>query len=140
MASLFTKIINGEIPGRFVWKDDQCVAILTIAPLRPGHVLVIPRDEVNHWLDLSPSLASHLISTSQTVGKAVQAAFNPTKVGLTIVGLEVPHVHLHLVPIDSIGDMDFSKQDANAAPADLDAAAEKIREELRRMGRSEVAG
>lgn len=138
MASLFTKIINGEIPGRFVWKDDKCVAFLTIAPLKPGHTLVVPREEVNHWIDLEPGLASHLMHTAQVVGQAIQAAFNPAKVGVAIIGLEVPHVHIHLSPINSIGDMDFSRQDTNAKPEDLDAAAEKIRTELRRMGRAEV--
>lgn len=139
MASIFTKIINGEIPGRFVWKDERCVAIMTIAPVRPGHVLVIPREEVDHWIDLEPSLAAHLMNASQVIGRAIQSAFNPVKVGVAVVGLEVNHVHIHLIPINEIGDLDFSRQDTNARPEDLDAAAEKIRAELRRMGRGEVA-
>lgn len=139
MASLFTKIIDGEIPGRFVWKDEQCVAFLTISPLKPGHTLVVPRQEVDHWIALEPELACHLMRTSQIIGQAIQAAFNPAKVGVAVIGLEVPHVHIHLSPINAVGDMDFSKQDMNADPSALDAAAEKIRAELRRMGRAEVA-
>lgn len=130
MASIFTRIIAGELPGRFVWKDDRAVAILTIAPLRPGHVLVIPREEVDHWLDLSPELAAHLMRVAQTVGRAVAKAFPCRKVGLMIAGLEVPHTHLHLVPIDDLAEMDFSRQDRNPDPRALDEAAAAIRAAL----------
>lgn len=130
MASIFTKIINGELPGRFVYKDDQCVAILTISPLQPGHTLVIPREEVDHWIDLPSELASHLMLVSQRVATAIQKAFDPEKVGLMIAGLEVRHVHLHLVPIWNVHDLDFSKQDPNPDPAALDEAAQKIRDAL----------
>ncbi len=139
MASLFTRIIDGEIPGRFVWKDGRCAAFLTIAPAKPGHLLVVPREEVDYWIDLEPALAGHLIRVSQTLGKAMQAAFNPAKVGLVIAGLEVRHVHLHLIPINEVSDLDFRNQDTNAAPEDLDAAADKIRTELRRMGCAETS-
>jgi histidine triad (HIT) family protein len=139
MTSLFTKIINGEIPGRFVWKDDRCVAFLTIAPLRPGHVLVVPRDEVDHWIDLSPELAAHLIHVSQVIARAIQDEFQPVKVGLTIIGLEVRHVHIHLVPINAIADMTFGNEDKSAAePAALDAAADKLRQRLSAAGRPEA--
>jgi histidine triad (HIT) family protein len=140
MASIFTKIRAGEIPGRFVWKDEHCVAILTIAPIRPGHTLVIPRREIDHWLDVPSDLNSHLFQTAQTLGKAIAAAFPCEKVGLMVAGLEVPHVHLHLTPINSIADMDFANQDAKAQAADLDAAAEKIRAALRGMGFAESVG
>lgn len=130
MATLFSRIIAGEIPGRFVWKDPQAVAFLTIAPLRPGHVLVVPREEVDHWLDLSPTLAAHLMEVAGTIGRAVHRAFPSKKVGFMIAGLEVPHVHIHLVPIDGLEDMDFARQDRDAKPADLDAAAERIRQAL----------
>lgn len=139
MPTLFTRIINGEIPGRFVWKDDRAVAFLTIAPLKPGHTLVVPRDEVDHWIDLEPALAAHLTAVAQTVGRAVQRAFNPARVGLAIAGLEVPHVHLHVVPIDEIADLDFARQDRNPNPADLDAAAAALRRALRELGCREVA-
>jgi histidine triad (HIT) family protein len=140
MPSLFTRIINGEIPGRFVWKDEQCVVFLTIAPLSPGHCLVVPRAEVDHWLDLDADLAAHLMKVGQCIGKALQRAFKPTKVGLIIAGLEVPHVHLHLVPIKGLQDLNFANQDTNAKAADLDRAAEKTRAALRELRYSQVAG
>ena len=133
MPTLFTRIIQGEIPGRFVWRDERCVAFLTIAPIRPGHLLVVPRAEVDHWLDLEPALAAHLTAVAQTLGRAVKHAFPCKKVGLMIAGLEVPHVHLHVLPIDRLQDMDFACQDKDARPADLDAAAEKVRASLRAL-------
>ena len=139
MASIFTKIIKGELPGRFVWRDDRAVAFLTIQPLKPGHTLVVPIDEVDHWLDLDPELARHLLDVSQQVGKAIDRAFEPEKVGLIIAGLEVSHVHLHVTPIHALQDLNFANADWNPDPADLDAAAEKIRGALRELGCSEVA-
>jgi len=139
VATLFTRIINGEIPGHFVWRDDRCVAFLSIHPLRPGHTLVVSRAEVDHWLDLAPDLAAHLMTVAQSIGRALQQAFKPVKVGLMIAGLEVPHVHLHVVPIGGLHDLDFSRQDLNAKPADLERAAEAIRGTLRTLGFSHVA-
>lgn len=140
MPSVFTKIIAGEIPGRFVWKDDRVVVFLTVNPLKPGHVLVVPREEVDHWIDLPADLAAHLMGVARTVGQALMGAFAPTKIGLTVVGLEVRHVHLHLVPIHGVADMTFGTEDKNPDPAALDTAAEAIRTELRRMGHTEAAG
>lgn len=111
MATIFTKIIEGEIPGTFVWRDEVCVAFMSINPLRDGHVLVVPREEVDHWLDCPPELREHLMGVAQTIGRALQEVYQPEKVGLMIAGLEVPHLHLHLVPIDGVRDLDF----ANAA-------------------------
>ena len=139
MPSVFTRIIRGDLPGRFVWRDEHCVALLTINPIRPGHTLIVPRKEVDHWLELDPKLAQHIFSTAQLVGRAIQAGFGATKVGLSIVGLEVPHVHLHLMPIDSIGDMDFARQDKHPSAASLDAAAQTIRSKLRELGLAELA-
>jgi len=101
MPSIFTRIIDGEIPGRFVWRDDRAVAFLSIEPMRPGHVLVVPRTEVDHWIDLEPELAAHLFTVAQQIGRAQQAEWNPRRVGVLIVGDEVPHVHIHVVPITS---------------------------------------
>ena len=140
MASIFSRIIDGELPARFVWKDERAVAFLTINPVKPGHALVVPRQEVDHWLDLAPELASHLMLVSQAVGKAIQNAFRPQKVGSAIVGLEVPHVHIHLIPIDAIADLDFSKADPNPAAAAMDDAADKIRAELRALGHTSESG
>ena len=140
MASIFTRIIQGELPGRFVWRDERAVAFLTIQPLKPGHVLVVPIEEVDHWLDLEPDLARHLLDVSQTVGKAVDRAFEPAKVGLIIAGLEVSHVHLHVTPIHALQDLNFANADPNPDPKEMDAAAEKIRAALRELGCAEVAG
>jgi histidine triad (HIT) family protein len=139
MPTLFTRIIRGELPGRFVWRDARCVAFLTIAPLRPGHTLVVPIREVDHWLDLTPDEAAHLTLVGQKVGRAIQSAFAPVKVGLMIAGLEVPHVHLHLVPIHELRDLDFARAEKSPAPAALDEAAAKLRRALRAAGHAEVA-
>ena len=138
MASVFTRIIRGDLPGRFVWRDERCVAFLTIAPLKPGHTLVVPRQEVDHWLDLDTGLAQHLFAAAQSVGRGIQRAFRPTKVGLVVVGLEVPHVHLHVSPIDRLSDLDFANANPSPNPADMDRAAEKLRAALRELGYAEA--
>jgi histidine triad (HIT) family protein len=130
MPSLFTRIIARELPGRIVMEDEHCIALLTIAPIRLGHTLVIPKREINHWLDLPPELATHLMTVAQRVGRAIARAFPCEKVGLMIAGLEVPHVHLHLTPIDRISDMDFANQNAKTPAADLDASADLLRAAL----------
>jgi len=130
MATLFTKIIEGEIPGRFVWRDDRAVAFLTIAPIALGHTLVVPIEEVDHWLDLEPDLAAHLMEVSRRVGQAQMRAFSPRRIGLIVAGLEVPHCHLHVIPIDSEADLSFARADHSPDPARLDAAAEALRSEL----------
>ena len=134
MASIFTRIIEGELPADFLWKDDACVAFLSNRPLRPGHTLVVPRAAADHWLDLEPELLAHLAATAQTIGIAQMAVFKPSKVGLMLVGLEVPHVHFHVVPIRGPHDLDFDNQDPNPDPAMMKAAGESLRQELRRLG------
>jgi histidine triad (HIT) family protein len=131
MPSIFTRIITGESPGRIVYRDDQCVALLSITPLKPGHTLVVPIQEVDHWIDLSPDLAAHLIHVAQKVARAIQQTYQPQKVGLMIAGLEVRHVHLHLVPIDSVYDLDFAKQDREPDAEMLDEAMVKLRGAMR---------
>lgn len=126
VATIFTKIIDGAIPGRFVWRDDRVVAFLTIEPLNPGHVLVVPIEEVEHWLDLEPDLLAHLIEVSQIIGRAVDRAFAPEKVGLMIAGLEVPHVHIHVVPMHGMQDLDFANADRSASAESLTAAQNRI--------------
>jgi len=134
MPTVFTRIIEGEIPGTFVWRDDQCVAFLSINPLRAGHTLVVPREEIDHWIDCPAPLWDHLSGVSRAIGQAIQEVHHPTKVGFMIAGLEVPHLHIHLVPIDGVRDLDF----ANAAPSidrsELEAEAESLRGVLTRMG------
>jgi histidine triad (HIT) family protein len=134
VPSVFTRIIAGELPARFVWKDPRCVAFLSNRPLRPGHTLVVPRQEVDHWLDLDASLLAHLMSVSQQLGRALQHGFQPVKVGMMLAGLEVPHVHIHLVPIESLRHLDFAQQNANPDPEGMDRAAETIRVSLLELG------
>jgi histidine triad (HIT) family protein len=138
VPSLFSRIIAGELPANFVWKDEVCVSFLSNRPLKPGHSLVVPRLEVEHWLDLEPSLLNHLAATAQTIGKAQMAAFRPARIGLMLAGLEVPHVHFHVVPIQRSSDLDFGNQDPNPGRAMLDEAAEALRRELKRLGFSQA--
>ncbi len=139
MASVFTKIIRGELPGRFVYKDEDIVAFLTTSPVRYGHTLVVPRQEVDHWLDLPQELSARLFSVSQTVGHAIQQALSPVKVGLIIAGLEVRHVHVHLMPIHDLTDLEFARQNHSPDPAELDRSAKAIRGALTSMGFSSQA-
>ena len=134
MAGIFSRIIAGELPADFVWKDEVCVGFLSNRPLRPGHTLVVPRLEIDHWLDLEPGLLAHLAGTAQTIGRAQMAAFKPARIGLLLAGLEVPHVHFHVVPIERSSDLDFGNQDPNPDPAMMVEAGRSIRRELERLG------
>lgn len=139
MASIFTRIIDGDLPGTFVWRDPECVAFLSINPVQAGHTLVIPRDEVDHWLDLEPTLAAHLTVVAQTIGRAQQAVYAPLKVGLLVAGLEVAHTHLHVIPITH-GETDLHLDRArSAAPDELGAEAVKIRAALQDLGAEGVS-
>jgi histidine triad (HIT) family protein len=138
MPTLFSRIISGEIPGRFVWRDDRVVAFLTIEPMRPGHTLVVPRDEVDHWIDLPPDLAAHVFHVAQQIGKAQQLEWNPMRVGVLIVGEEVPHAHVHVVPINHVSELSFANLDRSPSPASLDDAAERLRSRLRELGHPEA--
>jgi histidine triad (HIT) family protein len=137
MATVFTKIIEGEIPGRFVWRDDRAVVFLTIAPITPGHALVVPIDEVDHWVDLDLELAAHLMRVAREVGRAQMQVFRPRRIGMIIAGLEVPHCHLHLVPINQEAELSFSRADHNPDQSALDDAAERLRAALRGLGHGE---
>ena len=139
MPTLFTRIIAGEIPGRFVWKDEHSVAFMSIHPLNAGHTLVVPRQEVDHWLDLTPELAQHLMLVSQCVGKALQNAYQPVKIGLMIAGLEVPHTHLHVVPVYEAHDLDFARANTSATADELDRSAVEVRDALRVLGYYQVS-
>lgn len=130
MSTLFTRIIDGDLPGRFVYRDETCVAFLTIAPICPGHTLVVPRLEIDHWIDLPEDIAAHLMVVAHKIGRAQRSAFAAQRVSLIIAGLEVPHTHLHVLPITSEADIDFRKANANVDPAELDAVAESLRSAL----------
>lgn len=134
MASIFTKIIAGELPGHFIWKDDVCVSIMTIAPLQPGHAMVIPRAEIDHWIDVPDDQLQHMIGVAQKVARAIQSAFKPTKVGMVVLGLEVPHTHIHLSPIWKPTDLDFHNANSRATPVQIGEAADKLRAALREQG------
>ena len=130
MPTLFTKIVTGELPGRFVFRDDRCVAFLTIAPLKPGHTLVVPIEEIDHWVDLPTDLNAHLFGVAQKIAQAIQQEFNPTKVGLMIAGLEVNHVHLHVSPIWELGDMNFANQQENPDAEMMDDVMHRLRKAI----------
>ena len=134
MPTIFTRIINGELPARFVWTDADVVAFLTIEPMAPGHTLVVPRAEVDHWIDMSPELNAKVFEVSRIIGNAVQRAFSPKRVGVIIAGDEVPHTHVHVIGFQSVGQLSFASADRNASAESLDAAAESICGELRALG------
>ena len=134
VATVFSRIINGELPGHFVWRDERCAAFLSHAPLKDGHTLVVPRVEVDHWLDLDPVEFAHASRVAQIIGRAIQAVYSPTKVAMILAGLEVPHVHLHLIPFDAMRELSFSNAQHGTPAARLAAEAARIREALARQG------
>ena len=134
MSTVFTKIIDGELPGRFVWRDERVVAFLPIALLAPGHTLVVPIEPVDHWIDVDADLNGHLWGVAQAIGRALQEAFEPTRVGVLVVGEEVPHTHVHLVPFTSLHQLSFANQDTDPDPAALDEQQARIRATLRAHG------
>jgi histidine triad (HIT) family protein len=139
MATIFTQIIQGKVPARFVWKDDRCVVFLSNRPLRPGHALVVPRQEIDHWVDLDPALLAHLTQTAQAIGRAQMAVFKPERIGMMLAGLEVPHCHFHVVPMRGLHDLDFGNQDPNPDSKVMDNAAESLRKALRTLGYPQAA-
>ncbi len=134
MTTIFTKIIEGELPGRFVWRDEDVVAFLPIALLAPGHTLVVPIEPVDHWIDLDPTLNTKLWTVAQTISRALDAIYQPAKVGVLVVGEEVPHTHIHLVPFTELAQMSFANQDSSPTAPALDEQAEALRQALRRAG------
>lgn len=134
MSTIFTKIIDGEIPGRFVWRDDDIVAFLPIALLAPGHTLVVPVEPIDHWINLDPALNAKVWAVAQTISQALDAIYHPSKVGVLVVGEEVPHTHVHLVPFTELSQMSFANQDTGPSPEALDGQAEALRAALRTAG------
>jgi histidine triad (HIT) family protein len=134
MPSVFTRIIDGELPGRFVWKDDHAVVFLSIAPITRGHSLIVPRAEVDHWLDLDPQLWAHCAQLAQIIGRGIQRAFDPPRIGQMIAGFEVPHMHIHVAQIHELADLSFERADPDADPDEMDDAAAAIRLALRDLG------
>jgi len=129
MATVFTRIINGELPGRFVYTDDLVVAFLSIMPLTAGHTLVVPRQEVDQWTDAGESLLHHCMDVARRIGNAAKQAFGAPRAGLVIAGLEVPHLHVHVFPAWSLEDFSFARVKP-ATDAELDEAAARLRTAL----------
>ncbi|MCD4852839.1 HIT family protein [Arthrobacter sp. AK01] len=138
MSTLFTKIINGEIPGRFVWKDEDVVAFLTIAPLTHGHTLVVPREEVDSWTHASPELLAKVMDVAQSIGKVQEKIFDAKRVGVLMEGFEVEHLHVHVWPAYSTADFEVHNVDHNPDPAVMDATAVKLRAALRTAGHGDA--
>ena len=129
MASLFTRIINGEIPCHKILEDENYLAFLDIRPINPGHTLVIPKKEIDYVFDVDDQLLAGLILFAKKVAQIIRKAVPCKKVGVMVAGIEVPHAHIHLVPIFEIGDLNFAK--AKPTPnEELAKVAEKIREKI----------
>lgn len=139
MPTVFTRIIEGQIPGTFVWRDDTCVAFLSINPIAPGHTLVVPVAEVDHWVDLPEATAAHLFSVSHVIAGVLRDCFPCERVGLMIAGFEVPHTHLHVIPTRSMADLSFANAAGSVQREELERHAESIRAELRARNRTEVS-
>ena len=134
MATIFTRILQGDIPGTFVHRDPQCAAFLSINPLAHGHTLVVPVEEIDHWVDMPDDLAAHIFQVAHRIGRAQQSAFACERVGLIVAGYEVPHAHVHVIPTNHIGQFDFSKAAVSVERTELDQAAHAIRLALQAQG------
>jgi histidine triad (HIT) family protein len=130
VTTVFTKIIEGELPGTFVWRDERCVAFMSINPLAPGHALVVPIEEVDHWVDASPDLVAHLFGVTHRIADAQRRAFDCERVGVIIAGYEVPHMHIHSIPTSSMAQLSFANAAATVDPAELRKWADAITAEL----------
>ena len=133
MATLFTKIINREIPGRFVYEDDEIVAFLTIQPMTQGHTLVVPRAEIDQWQELDEAVFNRVMAVAQLIGKAVCRAFSADRAGVIIAGLEIPHLHVHVFPARDLSDFGFANVDNNPSQESLDEAQTKIKEAIAQL-------
>ena len=137
MATLFTQIIRGELPGRFVWRDEIAVAILTIEPRSPGHTLIIPFVEIDRWLDVGEPIMSHLMSIAHRIGEAQREEWKSDRAGLMVEGYMVPHLHIHVWPSWSPYEFHPAGIDRNASQEALDEAAARLRSRLRAHGHGE---
>ncbi|QPK93827.1 HIT family protein [Actinomyces sp. zg-332] len=133
MSTIFTKIIEGQIPGNFVYNDDKSVVISTIAPVQPGHMLVIPKEEYLSYTTCDQELIGHLAKVAQIIGQAQEKTFDIQRAGIIVAGFEVPHLHIHVIPLANEKQLDLSlaKEDT---PENIKLSAEKLRETLVQMG------
>jgi len=130
MATIFTRIINREIPGHILAEDDRFIAILDINPLVKGHALVIPKKEVDYIFDLDDETLSELMLFARKVGQGIEAVISCERIGISVIGLEVPHTHVHLIPMNSMNDVNFSRPKLNPSQDDLAETAAAIREKI----------
>ena len=130
MGSIFSKIVAGEIPAHKVAETVQYLAFLDVNPLVAGHVLVIPKVEIDYLFDMDSESYVGLMMFAQIVAKGLKAAIPCERIGLTVMGMEVPHAHIHLIPMNSMDDMNFSRQKLKFSDEELDVIAERIRKEL----------
>ena len=130
MASIFSKIINGEIPSYKIAEDDNYFAFLDISPLAKGHTLVVPKKEVDYIFNLEDDLLAGLHIFSKKVAKAIENVIKCKRIGIAVIGLEVPHTHIHLIPINNVSDIDFSRKKLKLSDEELIEIAKKIREEV----------
>ena len=137
MSTLFSKIINGEIPGRFLWQDEDCVSFLTIGPLTLKNRFIKSAAKVDKWTDAAPELLAKLMTVAQRIGQAQISVFGAPRAGVTIAGFEVEHVHVHVFPAYGMENFDFGTVNDQPDPAAMDRFAEKLREALRSAGHEE---
>ncbi|KXK37813.1 MAG: HIT family protein [Saprospiraceae bacterium] len=130
MASIFTKIVNGEIPAYKIAEDDKFLSFLDVFPIAKGHCLVIPKQEIDYIFDIDDDLLSDLIVFAKKVGIALQKAIPCQRIGMSVVGLEVPHTHIHLIPINAVSDMNFGREKLKFMPEEMEAIAAAIRQQL----------
>ena len=130
MASIFTKIISGEIPCHKIHEDDLFIAFLDIMPVTKGHVLVVPKKEVDNIFDNDDTTLAAMLPFSKKIAKAIEKSFECNRVGISVIGLEVPHTHIHLMPISNLSDMDFTKGKLKLEATEMSEIAEKIRANL----------
>lgn len=133
MSSLFSKIVSGEIPAHKVAESNDFLAFLDINPLAEGHLLVIPKKETDYIFDMEDDEYIGIWMFAKIVASAIKIAFPCEKVGVAVIGLEVPHAHIHLVPINHVGDINFSKEKLKLSSEQLSEHAERIRQELARL-------
>lgn len=134
MTTLFSRIIAGELPGRFVWEAPDVAAFLSTSPLRPGHTLVVPRHEVDQWTTADGALLGRCLEVARAIGQGVQRAWGAPRAGLVIAGFEVPHLHIHVAPVWDMSDFDFSRVELEEDQSALDDAAHKLRSALIELG------
>lgn len=137
MSTVFTKIIDGEIPGRFAWADDKCVVFASINPITDGHMLVVPHDEVPKFTSADDELLAHLMSVAKVIGLACERAFDSPRAALLVAGFEIPHLHLHVLPAWGEAELNFNNARQDVPDDELDAATEKVRMALREMGKGD---